>query len=67
MVVNIIVSAAALGRYSERNAGIPAKNAVDVLLDAHFGDERMAWNYPNLKWTDKPSIGELMQADGQGD
>lgn len=52
MVVNCLVSVAALMRYDSRTDGTPPANAVEELLDARFDDERMAVIYPNLKHTD---------------
>lgn len=47
MVLNILVSALALSRYTERNAGNAPKTEIDRLLDDHFPDERMERIYPN--------------------
>ncbi len=52
MAVNMLVSAAALGRHTARREGVPPQNAVEVLLDTYFDDERMAWNYPKLRFVD---------------
>ena len=49
MVTNMAVSGLALIRSDARSAGAPAANALDVFLDAHFPDERMARIYPNAK------------------
>jgi uncharacterized membrane protein len=48
--VNILVSAAAVYRWSERDAGIPASNAIERLLDDRFSDERMKSIYPTLEF-----------------
>lgn len=47
MVVNMAVSALALIRCDARADGLPPANAVEQLLDARFGDERMERIYPN--------------------
>lgn len=47
MVFNVLVSAMALGRYSDRNNGIAAQNEVEEYLDEHFDDARMERIYPN--------------------
>ena len=47
MAVNIVLSAMALGRYSDRYAGKPAENSVESFLDSHYPDERMERVYPN--------------------
>lgn len=48
MAVNIVISALALGRYSQRGAGgaVP-QTAMGQFLDRHFPDERMERIYPN--------------------
>lgn len=55
MSVNMLISAMALGRYSERNKkeegavqNVTVENAVDAFLDEHFPDERMERIYPNI-------------------
>lgn len=48
MVVNIVVSACAVARMSQRHRNIPASGAVDVFLDEHYGDERLNKIYPNM-------------------
>lgn len=52
MAVNIVISAAALARYSNRAQSIGAKNVVDEWLDSHFDDARMERIYPNAKMTE---------------
>lgn len=47
MAVNILLSAMALGRYSNRYAGKPAENSMESFLDVHYPDERMERVYPN--------------------
>ena len=48
MVVNIAVSALALGRYTQRHIqDQPAPTALGQLLDQRFSDERMERIYPN--------------------
>ncbi len=47
MAVNIVLSAMALGRYSDRYAGKPAENSVESFLDSHYPDERMERVFPN--------------------
>lgn len=48
--INMLVSAAAVYRWSERDARIPASNAVERLLDDRFGDNRMRSIYPTLEF-----------------
>ena len=52
MAVNMLVSAAALGRHTARNNGIPPRNEVEVLLDTYFDNDRIAWNYPKLRFVE---------------
>lgn len=52
MIVNIIISAGALARYSDRAQGKKSHNAVDEWLDSHFDDKRMERIYPNAKMTE---------------
>ena len=51
MMVNMAVSGLALIRSDARGSGIPPANALDVFLDEHFPDERMARIYPSAKKT----------------
>ena len=51
MVWNIMVSGLALGRYSERAQGIPAKNQAECWIDEQFPDRKMEQIYPNAKMT----------------
>ncbi len=52
MAVNIVISAGALARYSNRAQGVAAENVVDEWLDSHFDDARMERIYPNAKMTE---------------
>lgn len=51
MTINIIISAAALERYSSRskNPQKPSENKIEEWLDTHFHNERMERIYPNAK------------------
>lgn len=49
MVLNIALSGAAFGRYSQRQNGVPAANAVEQFLDDHFDDARIEKVYPKAK------------------
>lgn len=52
MIFNMIISATALSRYTERNSNpADAQNtsSIDIFLDEHFPDERMERIYPNAK------------------
>lgn len=48
MVLNVIVSAAAVGRMTQRRNGVPAINRIEAFLDAHYPDERLQKIYPNM-------------------
>lgn len=47
MVVNMAISGLALTRYTDRNNGIAASNAMEEFLDERFDDARMERIYPN--------------------
>lgn len=48
MAINMLISALALGRYTQRNTTPdPEPTALGQLLDQHFPDERMERIYPN--------------------
>ena len=49
MAVNMLTSALALARYDARTSGAAPANQLEVLLDEHFGNERMERVYPNAK------------------
>lgn len=52
MTVNVIISASALARYSDRNQEKKPQNAIEEWLDSHFNDKRMERIYPNAKMTE---------------
>ena len=49
MSANILVSAAALIRYDQRNGGPAASGGWEKIIDTHFDDKRMEKIYPNAK------------------
>ncbi len=49
MVVNMVLSAAAVMRWSQRIEGVPASSPVAVFIDTVFTDEYMELIYPNMK------------------
>ena len=49
MSINMLVSAAALIRYSERNGGPPAASGWEHVIDTHFDDQMMQDQFPNAK------------------
>ncbi len=60
MTVNIIISAMALARYSDRQTGKEAANSIDYFLDDHFPDKRMEWIYPNAIVKDNSAVQTVM-------
>lgn len=52
LAADMIVSALALARYSERQAGAPEQSAAGQMLDEYFPDEFIENRYENLKLTD---------------
>lgn len=47
---NLLLSAAAVSRYSERARGIPANGAVTQWLDNTYPDDAMARHYPSMEF-----------------
>ena len=54
MSVNVVVSSAALSRYTARANGEPPASQWEVYLDEHFDDERMYAIYPKAVHTEQP-------------
>ncbi|HIZ12599.1 MAG TPA: putative ABC transporter permease [Candidatus Mediterraneibacter stercorigallinarum] len=52
LAADMIVSALALARYSERQAGAPEQSAAGQMLDEYFPDEFIEKRYENLKLAD---------------
>ena len=52
MVCNIIISALALDRYTQRSAGDAPQTALGLFLDRHYPDQRIERVYPNAKIVD---------------
>lgn len=53
MIVNMLLSAIAVYRYTERNQGIPAGNEVVEVIDKLYPDERVTRSYPNMMFLDE--------------
>ncbi len=53
LIVNCLVSGAAVLRWSERQQGLPANNVVEQVLDARFPDERMEKVYANMSFVNE--------------
>ena len=49
-IFNNMISLAAVGRWSERVAGLAPSNVVEELLDERFHNERMERIYANMEW-----------------
>ena len=58
LVADIAVSSIAKNRFTDRRAGIPAANAFDEWVDAHFPDEMVIRAYPNSVKVDKDGNAE---------
>lgn len=63
MAFNILLSAAALARWDQRQLGAPPQNSVEVFLDRRFPDQRMYANYSTLTFI---GTEEAKQAAGVG-
>ena len=50
MIINIVISAAAVMRWGMRPDGIPAGSAVRSILDTLFPNEFMTKVYPKMMW-----------------
>ena len=48
-IYDSVLSAAAATRMNRRDAGVPAKNSIELYLDKHFDDDRMHSIYANSK------------------
>lgn len=58
MTVNVLLSGAALVRFSERQANIPAEGRLDAFLDEYYPDDRLIERYSNMKLrTSEPGDG----------
>ena len=55
MAADVVVSSAALSRYTARAEGVPPQNAVEVYLDEHYDDDRMYAIYPKAVHTEQHS------------
>ena len=53
ILLNMLVSALAVARQEERREGLPAANIVEIFLDEHYTDERLAEIYPNMMVKEK--------------
>lgn len=49
MLFDVIMSSAALGRYSDRYHGVPAGTEIEEYLDEKFPDERILQIYPKMR------------------
>ncbi len=50
MIVNLILSAAAVYRWKERFQGIPSQDAVEEFLDQHYDNDFMKSRFPHMKF-----------------
>lgn len=51
MIINSLASISAVHRWSERINNVKAENALDIVLDKYYPDERMEKIYPNMVFT----------------
>ncbi len=58
MAIDILLSAGAVYRQSERFNGIPAENGIQMFFDHYFPDEFLDFIYPNMEYVGKPEIFE---------
>ncbi|MGN0481645.1 MAG: putative ABC transporter permease [Lachnospiraceae bacterium] len=52
MTVNMVISAAAIGRYTQRKAGNEPSNILEEFLDENYTDSFIERVYPNMKITE---------------
>ena len=52
MVVNIIISSAAVLRMSERHFNVPCENKIQAFLDAHYPDDYLAKVFPSMVYVE---------------
>ena len=50
MVFNTLMTGACVLRWTQRRAGKPAQNRLEVYLDARYGDEKMERVFSNLEF-----------------
>ncbi len=55
MTVNLIFSAAAVNRWSERLQGSPAKSTMEEYIDKHYDNEMMDNRFPHMKFINTTS------------
>ncbi len=67
MAVNMAVSALALIRYDQRDAGVPAKKSWQVYMDAHYDDETMTKIYPKAKTPPEENKIDMKRLRGEKD
>ena len=53
MLLNMLISALAVERQSQRRMGVPATNAISRFLDEHYPDEFLGKVYPNMMVVDE--------------
>lgn len=52
MIFDMVISACAIGRYTQRKAGNEASNIIEEFLDENYRDSFVEKIYPNMKITD---------------
>ena len=52
MCINLVFSAIAVSRWSERLQGVPSGNSMEEYLDIHYNDDVMKERFPHMKFID---------------
>ncbi len=55
MSVNLVFSAIAVNRWSERLQGIPSNGYIEEYMDSHYGNDEMKQLFPHMKFLDVPN------------
>ena len=55
MVVNLLFSAIAVNRWSERLHGLPSDGHIDEFMDIHYNNDEMRLIFPHMKFLDAPN------------
>ena len=63
MVLNCLISAAAVNRMSARHEGVPARSSFDVFLDKTYPDEFLTKIYTHMAYSDGMRTDEQMKAE----
>ena len=67
MVLNCLISAAAVNRMSARHEGVPARSSFDVFLDKTYPDEFLTKIYTHMAYSDGMGTDEKLKAEKDKD